>query len=336
MVKGLFMLHPLAFPRIYGGSERAEIESKLDIYGPFIPIENQAEDWKKHRDLLKDLEVIVSGWGAPAIDEQFLEAAPNLKMMFYGAGSVKGILSDAAWDRGVRITSAYAANAIPVAEFSVSQIIYCLKRGWQYSRIVKQKRDWMWDHEHIMPGAYKSTVGLISLGMIGRHVCELLKSYDVNVVAYDPFVNEEQAEALGVTLVSLEDVFRKSDVVSLHAPWLPETENMITGEMFASMKENASFINTARGAIVNQPEMIEVLKKRSDLTAVLDVTWPEPPPSEDELFDLENVVLTPHIAGSMHNECYRMASYMSQEIDRYLAGQPLKWEITRQKSKILA
>jgi phosphoglycerate dehydrogenase-like enzyme len=336
MLKGLFMLHPLAFPRIYGGDERAEIEGKLDMVGPFIPIENWEEDWKPHADLLKDIEVIVSGWGAPHIDEAFLEAAPNLKIMFYGAGSVKGILSDAAWERGVRITSAYAANAIPVAEYSVSQIIFALKRGWQYQRMVKQTRDWTWDQEHVMPGAYKSTVGIISLGMIGRHVCKLLKNYDVNIIAYDPFVDEQQAAELGVELVSLDELFKRSDVVSLHAPWLKETENMITGELLSSLKVNAAFINTARGAIVNQPEMIDVLKKRPDLTAVLDVTWPEPPPAEDELFDLDNVVLTPHIAGSMHNECFRMAAYMSQEIDRYIAGEPLKWEITREQLASLA
>lgn len=336
MLKGLFMLHPAAIDRIYGGQERAAIESKLDIYGPFVPIEKPKEDWKPHRELLQELEVIVSGWGAPHIDEAFLEAAPNLKIMFYGAGSVKNILSDAAWDQGVRITSAYAANAIPVAEFTLSQIIFCLKRGWQYVAALKETCDWTWEQEHIMPGCYNSTVGIISLGMIGRHVCRLLKALDVNLIAYDPFLTAEQANELGVESVSLEELFQRADVASLHTPWLPETENMITGNLLRSMKKNAAFINTARGAIVNEPEMIDVLKERPDLTAVLDVTWPEPPPADSPLFKLKNAILTPHIAGSMHTECQRMARFMSEEIDRYLAGEPLKWEITREKAAILA
>jgi phosphoglycerate dehydrogenase-like enzyme len=229
----------------------------------------------------------------------------------------------------VRITSAYGANAIPVAEMSLSQILFCLKRGWQYVRNVRRTHDWMWDHEHIMPGAYRSTVGVVSLGMIGRHLCRLLKAFDVNVLACDPFATAEDEKEFGVTLVGLEELFVRADVVSLHTPWLPETDKMITGDLLRSMKKNAALINTARGGIIDQPDMIRVLKERPDLTAVLDVTHPEPPVADCELFDLDNVVLTPHIAGAMHTECRRMARFMIDEIDRYLAGEPLQWEITR-------
>jgi phosphoglycerate dehydrogenase-like enzyme len=197
-------------------------------------------------------------------------------------------------------------------------------------RNVRKERDWMWDVEHIMPGAYMSTVGVVSLGMIGRHLCRLLKAFDINVLAYDPFAGEAEEKEFGVRLTSLEEIFEVSDVVSLHTPWLPVTENMITGDLIRSMKKNAALVNTARGAIINQPEMIKVLRdERPDLTAVLDVTHPEPPSADCELFDLDNVVLTPHIGGAMHTECYRMARFMVEEIDRYIAGEPLKWEITR-------
>ena len=128
-----------------------------------------------------------------------------------------------------------------------------------------------------VPGGYGSTVGIISLGMIGRMVVERLRSFDLQVLAYDPFVTEEQGAALGVTMCSLDDLFRTSDVVSLHTPWLPETVGMVTGAHLASMKKGATFINTARGAIVREPEMINVLQQRADLYAILDVTYPEPP-----------------------------------------------------------
>jgi phosphoglycerate dehydrogenase-like enzyme len=131
-------------------------------------------------------------------------------------------------------------------------------------------------------------------------------------------------------MVSLEELFRESDVVSLHAPHTDETDGMITGEHIASMKRGATFINTARGGIVREEEMLEVLRKRPDLTAVLDVTEPEPAAADSPVFALPNVVLTPHIAGSLGLECRRMGRYMVDELRRYLNGEPLRWQVTRE------
>jgi len=149
-------------------------------------------------------------------------------------------------------------------------------------------------------------------------------------------VTDEIAKDLNVQLCSLETLFEQCDVVSLHTPWLKETEGMITGKHIASMKPGATFINTSRGAIVNEPEMINVLKERPDLFAVLDVTYPEPPQPGSDLYTLPNVILTPHIAGSMNGECRRMGRYMVEELQRYLSGQPLQWQITKERAAIMA
>jgi len=141
---------------------------------------------------------------------------------------------------------------------------------------------------------------------------------------------------LGVELVSLEELFRQSDVVSLHAPLLEETKNMITKELLATMKQGATFINTARGKLINEKELVEVLRARPDLFALLDVTAPEPPEKGSPLFTLPNVVLTPHIAGSINNECRRMGRLMIEETERYLKGQALRWRITPQMALITA
>jgi len=141
---------------------------------------------------------------------------------------------------------------------------------------------------------------------------------------------------LGVELVTLDAIFRRSDVVSLHSPWLPETEGMLTGAHFASMKERATFINTARGAIVREEEMIAVLQARPDLWAILDVTYPEPPAPDSPLYTLPNVVLTPHIAGVLDDECQRMGQTMVEELRRFLAGEPMEYEITQAQAKLLA
>ncbi len=263
-------------------------------------------------------------------------------MVFYGAGSVRSIVSDAFWERGCRITSAYAANAVPVAEYTLSQILFSLKRGWYYVLESKKRGGYVQKSgisgglSPFMPGAYRSTVGIVSLGMIGRLVCEHLRRFDVQVLAYDPFCSDAEAAELGVKLCSLEELFRRSDVVSLHTPWLKETEGMITGDHVAAMKENATFINTSRGAVVREGEMTAVLRERSDIYAVLDVTYPEPPEAGSPLFSLPNVVLTPHIAGSMAGECRRMGRYMVDELKRYQNDEPLKWEITREKAGKMA
>jgi phosphoglycerate dehydrogenase-like enzyme len=173
-------------------------------------------------------------------------------------------------------------------------------------------------------------VGLVSLGLIGRLVRERLRPFDLRVLAYDPYVKPDYARELDVQLLPLAEVFRRSDVVSLHTPLREETEKMITGAHFASMKPGATFINTARGAIVHETEMIEVLKQRPDLQAVLDVTYPEPPEPGSPLYTLPNVILTPHIAGSMDGECRRMGRYMVEELRRFVAGKPLRWQVTRE------
>ena len=228
----------------------------------------------------------------------------------------------------------WVANGVPVAEFTVATIILSLKRYWQQAANIRAKRDY--SGKVNVPGAFGTTVGLCSLGVIGRMVRERLRMLDVKVIAYDPYVTQAEADKLDVRMVSLDDLFRQADVVSLHTPWLKATEGLVTGQHFASMKSGATFINTSRGAVVREAEMISMLQQRPDLWAILDVTWPEPPATDSPLYTLPNVMLTPHIAGSMDAECRRMAQYMIGEVRRYLAGQPLQYEITREKAAIMA
>ena len=184
-----------------------------------------------------------------------------------------------------------------------------------------------------VPGCYRRTVGLVSLGLIARTLLKLLAPFDLDVLVYDPYISGEAAETMGTTKVSLEELFRRSDVVSVHTPMMDETRGMIEGGHITSMRTGATFINTARGGVVRESELIEVLKQRPDLQAVLDVTDPEPPAADSPLYSLENVVLTPHIAGSVGNECRRMGQYMVDELKRYLAGEPLKWQVTPERGR---
>jgi len=320
----IYALQPHTFDKIYGPDERTDIAR-------LTAIEERAyaeDELKAAPERLADVEVVFSGWGGPCIDAAFLAAAPRLRAVFYGAGSIKHIQSDAFWEADIPIASAWGANAVPVAEYTLSQILFSLKRGWAH--VMDGRTRQAWPQRFPVAGAYGSTVGIVSLGMIGRMVCEHLRRFDVRVIACDPFVEAAAAADLGVELVDLPTVFRDADVVSLHTPWLPETVGLVTGELIASMKEGASFLNTARGAVVREDELCAVLAERSDLWAVLDVTWPEPPAEGSPLYTLPNVILTPHIAGSLDRECRRMGRTMVEECERFLRGEPLRWRVTRE------
>ena len=312
-LKGTYLLWERAYDWIYSPELRERIACDVDIVdGPLIEMEN----WKEHREQLKQVEVIFSGWGMAKIDEEFLAAAPNLKLVLYGAGSVRGFYTPEMVARGVRLSSAWQANAVPVAEYTYANIIFALKRVFPVVDQMRKSR--VWKKPFVLPGAFGTTVGLVSLGAIGQKVARYLSAHDVKVVAYDPFADPLAAKELGVDLVDLETVFAKSDVVSIHAPLLDSTRGMIGGDLLASMREGASLINTARGQLIREDELAAVFAKRSDLSAYLDVVAQEPLPEHSPLWDLPNVYLTPHIAGSMDNECQRMGWYMYDELHRYL------------------
>lgn len=331
MVKGLFVMNHDIFDLVYPTEVRRGIEQFAEIYAPLL----NEEEVRQDLSVLHNAEVIFSGWGGPELNKEFLEAAPNLKAVFYAAGSIKKIATEESWRRDIIITNAVQANAMPVAEFTLSQILFCLKNGWSFVREVQKEKSFP-QKPYAVPGGYKSSVGIISLSTVGQSVCELLKNFDVDVFAYDPFIDKNIAKRLGVKLCSLDDIFEISDVISLHTPLLENTQRMIKGKHFERMKPNASFINTARGALIKEKEMIDVLKKRPDITAVLDVTHPEPPEQDSPLYTMPNVILTPHLAGSQGAECGRMGAYMFEEFQRYLNGDPLMWQVRRKDFGIMA
>ncbi len=328
--KSLYLLDQKYWDEVFGPDERAAVTELADVVAPM----QTRETILQNRKLLSGVEILLSAWWAPLLDEEFLDAAPDLKAIFYGSGSVKSFVTEAFWDRGIILSSANPVFVIPVAEFTVSQIVFCLKHGWQYA--LETKRNRKYGPRIDPPGCYGSTVGLVSLGATGRLVAERLREFDLEVIAYDPFVSEIEAQSLGVRLCTLEEVFAKSDLVSLHTPWLPETENMIRAEHFASMKRGASFLNTARGAVVNEEGLAKVFAERPDLFALLDVVHPEPPEESNPLFDLDNVIITPHIAGVMGKECRRGGKMVVEELRRYLEGSPLQGQITRQQISHIA
>ncbi|MEI8341619.1 MAG: hydroxyacid dehydrogenase [Verrucomicrobiota bacterium] len=325
--KALYILDPVARTVIYGLEEQGELKELADFCGE----PQSADSIKANLSLLSEVEVIFSGWGAPVMDEAFLAAAPKLRAVFYGAGTIRYFMTPAFWKRNIAITCAADANAIPVAEFTQAAIVLSLKKFWSLSATAKQDPTiWKNGGARQLPGCFRSTVGFISLGAIAKKTLEFVRLLDVKRLVYSRSLTEEGAAQLNVTRATIDEIFSQSDVVSLHTPDLPSTRGMIKGRHFEMMKPGATFINTARGAVVNEGEMAGVLQRRPDLTALLDVVYPEPPASDSLLLKLPNVILTPHIAGSTGPECQRLGNYMLQEFRRYLAGEPLKWEVTEE------
>ncbi len=287
-------------------------------------------DSDRAKALLPRAEILLTGWGCPRIDEEVLSRAPALRAVVHAAGTVKGHVTEACWERGMVVTSAAAANALPVAEYTLAAILFANKRVFRLRQQYREIRAFrLWGEEEPGLGNYRKTVGIVGASMVGRRVIELLRPFDLAVLAYDPFLSEEEAKALSVEKVELDELLRRSDVVSLNAPALPETHHMIDARRLALMRDGTTLINTARGSLVDTAALeAELVSGRID--AIIDTTDPEVLPEDSPLYTLPNVFLTPHIAGSLGEETWRMTDMALDEIERYVRGEPLRYAIRRE------
>ena len=271
---------------------------------------------------------LFSTWGMPNFTEDEIRTYfPHLECVFYAAGSVQGFARPFL-ACGVRVFSAWAANAVPVAEYTVAQILLANKGFFAQTRLMKERN--VPETQRLKqqyPGNYQEKIGLIGCGMIGSLVAEKLKDYKLEVLVYDPFLPDDKARALQVTRGTLEELFSSCRVVSNHLPDIPTTRSILHYGLFSKMMPYSTFLNTGRGAQVVEADLARVLAQRPDLTAVLDVTDPEPAEPSNPFFTLPNCYLTPHIAGSLGKECLRMSEYMITECVRYLNGDPCQYEI---------
>lgn len=288
------------------------------------PAPAESFDDPRVRSELADVEVLVTGWGSPPLSEAVLAAAPALRAVFYAGGSVKTHIPPSGWARGLVVTSAASANAGPVAEFTLATILLEGKRTWHYVEGYRAHRDGddAWRRDVPRTLNLGGTVGLVGLSRVGRRVAELLRPFDFTVLAADPTLRPEDAAAHGALLVPLDELLATSDIVSLHAPELPETRHLIDRRRLGLLREDAVLVNTARGGLVDTAALVEACRDRG-LRAVLDVTEQEPLPADSPLYELPNVQLTPHIAGAMHAETHRLADSTLDELERFVRGAPL-------------
>ncbi|MFE0906553.1 hydroxyacid dehydrogenase [Streptomyces rochei] len=319
----LFAMHPQHLAELFPPATMTRLQHLVNIDTALV-----AHDFASPAvtDALAEAEILITGWGCPRLDEKVLAAAPGLRAVLHAAGSVRGLVTDACWERGLVVSSAAQANALPVAEYTLAMIllagkgVFSLNRRYRYESAYPPVRD-LRDL-----GNNGRAVGIIGASRIGRRVLELLRPFDLRPLLFDPYADEAQAAALGARLVSLEELLIASDIVSVHAPDVPATRGMLSGERLALIRDGGVVINTSRGSLIDQQALTrELLSGR--LTAVLDVTEPEPLPTGSELHDLPNVFLTPHIAGSVGNELERLGSTVVDEVEQLVAGRPLRQQV---------
>ena len=288
----------------------------------------QRLDDARAAELLAEADILVSGWGCPLIDARVLATAPRLRLIAHAAGTIRGLVTPAVFARGIAVTNAADANAVPVAEYTLAAILLANKRVLEFAQTYRRER------RHIHPshcaepsvGNWQKTIGIVGASRIGRRVIELLKPFDMIVLVCDPYLSAEEAAVLGAEKRELEALLTGSDVVSLHAPLLPETRHMLDARRLGLMRPGATLINTARGGLVDQDALIaELVSGR--ISAVLDVTDPDPLPADNVLYDLPNVLLTPHLAGAVGDERHRFGRLIAAEVQRFANGEPLRHAI---------
>ncbi|MCB1684679.1 MAG: hydroxyacid dehydrogenase [Pseudomonadales bacterium] len=280
---------------------------------------------------LSSIEVLVTSWGCQRIDQEIIDRMPRLKLIAHMAGSVKGFLDDVVWRRGILVTNAVAANAVPVAEYTLAAILFANKKVFQLNRIYTTEHENRapWTREAPDVGNYRKTVGIVGASHVGRLVIEHLRRFDMRILVCDPYFTPLAVRDLGATKVGLSELLATADVVSLHAPLNKDTLHQIGARELSLMRDGATLINTARGAII-EPRALEQELLKGRLFAILDTTEPDILPSDSPLYRLPNVFLTPHIAGSLGAETQRLADYLVAEVERFTRGVALKHLVRRE------
>ncbi|WP_218279236.1 hydroxyacid dehydrogenase [Knoellia remsis] len=294
-----------------------------DDGAPLLVTDFATAPWNR----LASAEAIVTGWGSPFVDAAVLARFDGLRLVAHAAGTLRPYLAPDVWRAGVRVSNAADANAVPVAEFTLATVILAGKRTARYVAAYRETGELRPDiGDGLWVGNHGLTIGVVGASRIGRLVLERLRALDVRVLVADPFLTADDAAALGAELVTLPDLLGRSHVVTVHAPELPSTRHLIDADGLAAMPDGAVLVNTARGSLVDTEALLpHVVSGRLD--AWLDVTDPEPLPVGHPFFTLPNVVLTPHLAGSLGRESHRLGQVAAAEVARCAAGEALHHEV---------
>jgi phosphoglycerate dehydrogenase-like enzyme len=287
-------------------------------------------------EVIGGYDAVITGWGSPAFDETILDQAGRLRLLAHSAGSVKGVAPPVLFERGVAVTSAAIAMAPAVAEFALIFAFLGLRPIHKYDQGMRQGD--RWDGQKAFgPGQEIAgqRIGVIGASMVGRHFIGLVRALGAEVLVYDPYLSDEGARALGAHQADLATVMAECPIVSIHAPTTPETRHMIGAPELALLPDNAFLVNTARSWVIDMDALLAELQP-GRIRAALDVYDQEPLPADSPFRRLDNVILTPHIAGATAQARFRQGQTVVDELRRFFAGEPLRYEVTKARLAILA
>lgn len=302
-------------PRLVEWFFDADALARLEALGPVTHLASWADLTAGDAPAaLARAEVLVTGWGTGRVEEAVLDSAPRLRAVVHSAGTVRALVGPRCWERGVQVSSQAAANAVPVAEYSLAMILLAGKDVFRAQRVYRERRHPV-DQQEVLAGRgnYRTRVGIVGASKIGTRVVELLRPFDLEVVVHDPYLSEQRAAELGVRAVGLDELFATSRVASLHAPMNESTRHMVGAAQLALMPDGATLVNTARPGLVEEQALLaELVQDR--IQAVLDVTVLDTDPGSP-VWDLPNVVLTPHVAGALGGELRRLGDGVVADVE---------------------
>ncbi|GGK95350.1 hydroxyacid dehydrogenase [Sphaerisporangium melleum] len=331
--QALLVMDPVHFTMQFQEPQLRRLHTLVELGDP---VATGDLDTTRVRRRLREVEVLVTSWGCPSLTAERLSDAPRLRAIFHCAGTVRGFVTDEVWRRGILVTNAADENAIPVAEFTLAAIIFAGKKVpflAQDARVHRQ--DWSYAGRRGELSNRGRTIGVVGFSRVGRRVVERLRSLEADVLVADPYADAAQVSAAGARLVRLPELLPRSDVLTLHVPALPSTRHLIGAAELARLPDGATVINTARGVVLDTTAL-ERECAQGRLDAILDVTDPEPLPATSPLYDLPNVMITPHVAGSLGSETRRMSESALSELERYLSGQPPRAVVTADEFTVSA
>lgn len=286
-------------------------------------------------ELLPGAEAVVTSWGSPNFTEELLAAADSLRIVGHAAGTVKRLMPQAGFDRGIVVLSAAAVIADAVAEYTLWAMLTLQRNLLHYVQLMKEERGWKSANEQHGHSLYRQKVGIVSASMVGRRVIKLLQPFGCDIMIYDPYLSAADQQTLGVRTVSLEELFATGDIISLHAPTTQETRRMIGAAHFQAIRDGAVFVNTARTWVLDEAALVAELQT-GRFRAILDVFEQEPLPADHPLRDLPNVYLTPHISGHSVEVRLRLVEEVVDDIQAFFAGQSLRLAVPPERLAIMA
>ncbi|MYD11764.1 MAG: hydroxyacid dehydrogenase [Chloroflexi bacterium] len=321
----LIAMRPALFDQLFAEAQQRRLRALGEI--TLQPYTDNLDEAQLTR-LIGGRDIVITCWGTPRFSDAVLAAADRLRLIAHSAGTIKRLLPPPVFAAGRRVTHAAEAMAIPVAETTLLLILLCLRR---FHKIDRAFKDEGWAAARALgPGSELegARVGIIGAGHTGRKVIQKLGALGAVLWLYDPYVSEVQAATLGARKVDLETLLRECPLVSLHAPSTAETYRMLGAEQISWLQDGAIFINTARTHLIDEAALLAELQS-GRISAALDVFENEPLPDESPYRQLDNVIITPHMAAVTEQAYRRQGQIITDEIDSFLSAGKLRYEVTR-------